>query len=368
MDLKTPDARVYGFLAWGRYSSIVPAGIYDQINVSRDAIGTGPYKMVGFNPNDHVKYVANPNFWKKGLPYMDAITLKIIPDEQSRIAALRAGAIDGATVSADSADALRNDSDLVVLKGGTAAFRELQFTIKRRDQAVGRHARPAGGQLRDQPPDHHRQGLRRLRQVLGHVPPGYGPWPLTQDELKTKYEKYDLPKAKALMAAAGQSKGFDVTMTTFSTPLDFQQVAALIKSQLKAIDINVNIVAQDPGTFAANNGVGKFEWDLTARGMRGDVDGYMDEYNPIVAVYKVWFPVWKNAKVWRADRQRPHHARSGQAAADVQGRSGAAHERACRRSARAGAKFQVVNKRVKNMYVAFDDFNTGLRNTVWLSS
>ena len=31
-------------------------------------------------------------------------------------------------------------------------------------------------------------------------------------------------------------------------------------------------------------------------------------------------------------------------------------------------KFQVVRKRVQGMYVAFDDFNTGLRNTVWLSS
>ena len=34
------------------------------------------------------------------------------------------------TVSSDGADALKNDSDLVVLKGGTAAFRELQMTIK----------------------------------------------------------------------------------------------------------------------------------------------------------------------------------------------------------------------------------------------
>ena len=31
-------------------------------------------------------------------------------------------------------------------------------------------------------------------------------------------------------------------------------------------------------------------------------------------------------------------------------------------------KYQVVNKRVQGMYVAFDDFNTGLRNTVWLAS
>ena len=30
-------------------------------------------------------------------------------------------------------------------------------------------------------------------------------------------------------------------------------------------------------------------------------------------------------------------------------------------------KYQVIRKRVNNMYVAFSDFNTGLRN-VWLSS
>ena len=95
------------------------AGLYDQINVSRNAIGTGPYRMVGFNPIDRVELVANKNFWKKGQPYMDAITLKTLPDEQARIAALRAGAIDGATLSSDSAASLKGDSDLVVLKGGT---------------------------------------------------------------------------------------------------------------------------------------------------------------------------------------------------------------------------------------------------------
>ena len=39
---------------------------------------------------------------------------------------------------------------------------------------------------------------------------------IPSDQLKTKYEKYDLPNAKKLMSAAG-SKGFDVTLTTFST-------------------------------------------------------------------------------------------------------------------------------------------------------
>ena len=366
--LKAPDARTFGFLAWGRYSPIVPAGIYDQINVSRNAVGTGPYKMVGFNPNDRVEYVANQSFWKKGQPYMDAMTLKTLADEQARMAALRAGAIDGATFSVDGANALKSDSSLVVLKGGTAAFRELQITIKG-----------------DPKPWHDvrvRQAVNLAinRQAIintvyagsgnfsGIVPPGYGPWPLTQAELKTKYQKFDLVKAKALMAAAGQSKGFSVKLSTFSTPLDFPQVASVIKSQLQTINIDVEIVAQEPGTFATNNGAGNFEWDLTSRGMRGDVDGYLNEYNPIHANYKVWYPLWKNQKVWR-------EVGNGKIILDQAKRLPLYKDAQIRLQndlPQIGIvqvnKYQVVNKRVQGMYVAFDDFNTGLRNTVWLSS
>ena len=131
MHLKSPDARVLGYLAWQRYSSIVPKDMYTTLNAATRGIGTGPYMLDGsYVPNDHLNYVRNPNYWKKGQPYLDAITYKIITDEQARIAALRAGAIDGATVSVDSANALRGVSGLKVLSGLTAAFRELQFTIK----------------------------------------------------------------------------------------------------------------------------------------------------------------------------------------------------------------------------------------------
>ncbi len=57
LNLSAPDARIAGFFAWQRYGPIVPEGLYDQINVSRNAIGTGPYKMVGFAPLDRVELV-----------------------------------------------------------------------------------------------------------------------------------------------------------------------------------------------------------------------------------------------------------------------------------------------------------------------
>ncbi len=68
LHLKQPDARVIGFFAWQRYAPIVPEGLYDQINVARNAIGTGPYRMLGYEPNDRIEYVRNPRLLEEGLP------------------------------------------------------------------------------------------------------------------------------------------------------------------------------------------------------------------------------------------------------------------------------------------------------------
>ena len=367
MKLKAPDARIYGFLAWNRYSPIVPEGMYQQVNAGREGIGTGPFRLVNFTPNDSVEYVRYQNYWKKGRPYLNALSLKTMPDEQARVAALRARAIDGATLSPDSAKALANVGHLKVLRGLTAAFRELQFTIRNGENKPWHDVRVR------QAVNHAINRQEILNKVYsgngafsGHVPPGYGPWPLSQADLKNKYLKYDLPKAKALMKAAGFERGFSVELTTFSTPLDFPQVCSVIKQQLKQINIDVKIVAQEPGTFAAENGKGTFEWDLTARGMRGDVDGYTAEFNPSAAIYGIWYPKYKNVRVWRA-------IGNGRVTLD-QAKRLPMYKDAQRRLLTdlpqvplvAVTKFQVINRRVNNMYVSFADFNTGLHTSVYV--
>lgn len=365
LHLKQPDARVIGFFAWQRYAPIVPEGLYDQINVSRNAIGTGPYRMLGYEPNDRIEYVKNANFWKKGFPYMNSMQLKILGDEQARVAALRAGAIDGATLSVEVARSLAGNRDVTVLKGPNAAFRELQMTIKRGEDKPWHKP---GVRLAINHAINRADIIRRVysgeAEFSGHVPPGYGPWPLTDKELREKYEKFDLPKAKKLMADAGESRGFSVTMTTFALQ-DYPLISAVVQSQLKAINIDVNIVAQEAGTFAANNGRGTFDWDLTGRGMRGDVDGYVAEFHPAAPVFNIWYPEYRNVRAWRG---------IGNGRIQLVPEKRVPIYKAAQRELLlnpvqiplvAIKKYQVVRKRVKNMYVAFSDFNTGLRN-VWL--
>lgn len=365
--LKKPDARLFGFLAWTRYSAIVPEGMYQQVNAGREGIGTGPFRLTSFTPGQGTEYQAYANYRKKGLPYLSQLSLPTMPDEQARIAALRAGAIDGATLSADGAKTFQGNSNFTVLRGLTAAFRELQMTQKAGEDKPWHDVRVRQAVNfainRQQIIDRVYNGFG---EYSGHVPPGYGPWPLTRAELRNNYLKFNLAKARTLMRQAGFANGFEVTMSTFSTPLDFGQVAAVIKSQLNQIGINVNIKAEEPGTFAANNGAGRFDWDLTARGMRGDVDGYTSEFNPANAIYKVWYPEYKNVKMWRL-------VGNGFITLDEKKRLAMYKElqkilvtELLQVPLVSVSKFQVVRKRVKNMYVAFSDFNTGLK-TAWVA-
>jgi peptide/nickel transport system substrate-binding protein len=274
-------------------------------------------------------------------------------------------------VSPDNAVAINGTPNLVVLHNLTAAFRELQFTIKQGENKpwADKRVRQAINFAIN------RQNLidkvyAGYGQFSGHVAAGYGPWVIPKDQLQSKYEKYDLPTAKKLMSQAG-SKGFDVTMTTFSTPADFAAMAALIKADLAQIGINVNIVPQDPVTFGANNSAGSFDWDLTSRGMRGDVDGYVAEFNPVSptgpTVYQKWFTGWdgspggKPKPIWKLVGNGRITLDTSKRLPMYQNLDKQLITQLPEVPLISVSKFFVVNKRLKNIYVAFTDFNPALR-------
>jgi peptide/nickel transport system substrate-binding protein len=57
-------------------------------------IGTGPFKFVEFKSNEKVRVVRNPDYWKKGLPYLDAVDFTIVENRATRVLGLRAGVFD----------------------------------------------------------------------------------------------------------------------------------------------------------------------------------------------------------------------------------------------------------------------------------
>jgi peptide/nickel transport system substrate-binding protein len=75
-----------------RQVKIVPA---DHIaDLPTAPIGTGPFKFVSYTPGDRLVMARNPDYFEPGLPKLEGVEERIIPDMTVRIAALDAGDID----------------------------------------------------------------------------------------------------------------------------------------------------------------------------------------------------------------------------------------------------------------------------------
>jgi len=57
-------------------------------------IGTGPFKFQEWVRGDHITLVKNPNYFKKGLPYLDKLVFRSIPDQSTLFAGLKSGSVD----------------------------------------------------------------------------------------------------------------------------------------------------------------------------------------------------------------------------------------------------------------------------------
>jgi len=57
-------------------------------------VGTGPFVFQEWVPNNHFTATRNAKYWRSGLPYLDSITYKPIPDPTQILASLESGSID----------------------------------------------------------------------------------------------------------------------------------------------------------------------------------------------------------------------------------------------------------------------------------
>lgn len=78
----------------GQIAYVVAPSMLSNPNGTSYPVGTGPFVFKEWIPNNHFTATANPNYWRKGMPYLSQITFKPIPNEQSRSEALKSGTID----------------------------------------------------------------------------------------------------------------------------------------------------------------------------------------------------------------------------------------------------------------------------------
>ena len=95
--LKHPYDPLMKFM--GNEGFIIPKHLYENTDILKNPynlkpIGTGPFVFKEWKKGSHITLERNPNYFKKGKPYLDKIIVKVVPDASSRVIAFEAKEID----------------------------------------------------------------------------------------------------------------------------------------------------------------------------------------------------------------------------------------------------------------------------------
>lgn len=275
--LKRPQAPFLKNLAMDMFAISSPTAFEEMGDdeYERNPVGTGPFKFVEWKPNDAITVEKNENYWKDGLPKLDTIVFRSIPDNTARLNALIAGEvdlIDGLNPS-DGAS-IESNPDLQLIERPSMNIGYLGLTVIRE---------PFDNKLVRQAMNHaiDKQGIidaffeGRAEIAVNPMPPsieGYN------DEIPG-YE-YDPEKAKALLEEAGYGDGFEMELWAMPVPRpympDGQKVAEVMQKNLADIGITANIVSHEWATYLELAEKGEADaFMLGWTGDNGDPDNFL---------------------------------------------------------------------------------------------
>ena len=258
-----------------RGGAITQQGAAEKSNLATTAIGTGPWKLAEYVPQSHLRYVKNPDYWNKELPLLDEFTMKIVLEEDARVAALRAGQVDYAFLTQEGADRVKADRNVTVLESPKAWLTVAQINTSRKpfDDVRVRQAL----RLALDPQEIIQKAVSGAAVPSGPVPTGHTDWFVKPEELK--YQQPNLERARALLVEAGQS---DLKFTILSSPQypEFVTTALVMQDAFKKIGVTAEVQQLEWGTFVKQVNPPSFDYDvnITARTFYPDPDHYLFPY------------------------------------------------------------------------------------------
>jgi peptide/nickel transport system substrate-binding protein len=280
---------------WGLMSPISPTAYESsgateeaRINWARThAVGTGPFTVADWKRDDYIKFVKNPSYWRKGMPYLDAIEIRYIPDPMVAAASIEAGEADMWFAVSQVQNILDLQEKGFKLNWGPGMFFALLFNSNDPDSIF--HSKPireAFEYALDRPAIAQMlgQGLfEPLHQMAastwaGYVE-GYDPRPYNPD------------KAREKLAEAGYPNGLQTTMLATSTG---QDAIAAMQSYLGEVGIIIEPDVADLGRyFGSVFGTGWKDTVYAASGINPSTTDLYIHFGPNPVTYRTG-NIWKS--------------------------------------------------------------------------
>ena len=221
-----------------------------------EPVGTGPFRFVSWQRDSNLVVEKNEDYWQEGLPHLDRITFRPIPDEDTRLASLQSGDIDvmqslrqSTVINARDLEGVDNYEHLGSNSGGgTLNTSKPPFDDVRVRQALA--------YALDQ------EALIEVLGGAGVTPPTTQFYsedsPYYSEKVAESYPAYDPDKAKELYdeyvddpeRSDGLPVGTDLSFT-YSCPPDptLNEVAQLVQSLYGALGAQVELEQVEQATW-----------------------------------------------------------------------------------------------------------------------
>ncbi len=248
---------------------IVPKKYVEKVGddgFKKAPIGAGPYKFVSFNPGVELVLEAFEGYWRK-TPAVKRLVMRVIPDETTRLAALKRGEIDIAySIRGELANDLRHTPGLtlkpIVLQASNWVYFPEQWDPKSPWHDV--RVRQAANLALD------RDGMNQAL-FLGYCKINNSIVPNSFDYYwQPPAAQYDAAKAKKLLAEAGYSGGFDAGL--FYCDSSYANMGEAIVDGLQQVGIRTRLQPIERAGFLASYAGKKFTHGILrgASGAFGD--------------------------------------------------------------------------------------------------
>lgn len=212
---------------------IIPKGS----DPAKNPIGTGPFKFVSYTPGQNIILEKYDGYWKKGVPSLDRVEFKFIPDADTAFMELQAGTIDILKyLTAAQVKALGDDK--YTIEKGSMNLVQAMFLNNSYGPLADKRVRQALCYGVD------RQQINEFlfgggSHIIGsHMIPNMSAY--YEPKAETVYT-YDPEKARELLKEAGYPDGFDLEITVPSAYTQHVDTAQIIADELSQIGVKATI-------------------------------------------------------------------------------------------------------------------------------
>ena len=225
---------------------IVPKKYVEKVGdegFKKAPIGAGPYRFVSFNPGVEVVFEAFDQYWRKA-PAVKRLVFRVIPDESTRLAALKRGEVDIVySVRGALAEELKRTPGLTlkpaVIQGTFWLYFPEQWDPK--SPWADRRVRLAASLAVDRNTINQAETLG-YSKITGNIIPSSFEffWP-------SPAPVFDPKRARQLLTEAGYPNGFDAG--EYSCDASYSNLAEAVINNLQAVGIRAKLRPLERAAF-----------------------------------------------------------------------------------------------------------------------